>query len=138
MPYICTHFVGVKKRQLIWMKFVFTPCSIKNELFTKRGYFMLISLFIFHYAGMGYEYLIYIIYKQNKKKTGINNFKKEYNTHTTIRTYTFRGSICYILYITWVCDVSPVFDFSEIDIVLLILAQTLKHSFEHTKHDVEK
>jgi hypothetical protein len=68
-----------------------------------------------------------------KRESGYNNFKKEYNTHTTIRTYTFRESICYILYITGVCDVSPVFDFSEIDIVLL--AQTLKHSFEHTKHD---
>ena len=31
---------------------------------------------------------------------------------------TFRGSICYILYnSTGVCDVSPVFDFSEIDIL---------------------
>ena len=45
----------------------------ENELFAKRGYFMLISLFIFYYAGMGYEYLIYIIYKKN---TGIIISKK--------------------------------------------------------------
>ena len=111
---------------------------------------MLISLFIFYYAGMGYEYLIYIIYKKNtgiiiSKKSIIHTPQSERIAKLNIiyiymyNNDTSRGSICYILYNnTGVCDVSPVFDFSEIDIVPL--AQTLKHSFEHTKHDndVEK
>ena len=86
------------------MKFVFTPCSIKNELFTKRGYFMLISLFIFYHAGMGYEYLkyIYINIKKIKKIRDIiiskksiihtpqserTRFAKVYAIYSTVQEY---------------------------------------------------